>query len=123
MVRRVLVALVLAVAVVAPAGPAPPARLAAGVEVLRGWGLEVRVPEPVAEGRTGELPWLAGSDEERAGRFTAAWTDPERIVGNLHRAYADLTVPVAERGGPIDFPGALGDMVTYNGGRRLTCIA
>jgi cyclase len=53
----------------------------------------------------------------------AEWTDPERIVGNLHRAYADLTVPVAERGGPIDFPGALGDMVTYNGGRPLSCLA
>ena len=51
------------------------------------------------------------------------WTDIERIVGNLHRAYADLTVPVDERGGPIDFPGALGDMVTYNGGRPLTCLA
>lgn len=53
----------------------------------------------------------------------AEWTDPERIVGNLHRAYADLAVPAAERGGPIDFPGALGDMVTYNGGRPLTCLA
>jgi cyclase len=53
----------------------------------------------------------------------AAWTDSERIVGNLYRAYADLTVPAAERGGPIDFPGALGDMVTYNGGRPLTCLA
>jgi cyclase len=53
----------------------------------------------------------------------AEWTDTERIVGNLHRAYADLTVPVEERGGPIDFPGALGDMVTFNGGRPLTCLA
>ncbi|MFC5064546.1 MBL fold metallo-hydrolase [Actinomycetospora atypica] len=53
----------------------------------------------------------------------AEWTDPERIVGNLHRAYADLTVPEHQRGGPIDFPGALGDMVTYNGGRPLTCLA
>jgi cyclase len=53
----------------------------------------------------------------------AEWTDTERIVGNLHRAYADLTVDPAERGGPIDFPGALGDMITYNGGRPLTCLA
>ncbi|WP_018332129.1 MBL fold metallo-hydrolase [Actinomycetospora chiangmaiensis] len=53
----------------------------------------------------------------------AAWTDPERIVGNLHRAYADLSVPVAGRGGPIDFPSALADMVAYNGGRPLTCLA
>jgi cyclase len=53
----------------------------------------------------------------------AQWTDSERIVGNLHRAYADLTVPETGRGGPIDFPGALADMVTYNGGRPLTCLA
>jgi cyclase len=53
----------------------------------------------------------------------AEWTDTERIVGNLHRAYADLTTPSAERGGPIDFPGALRDMVAYNGGRPLTCLA
>ena len=53
----------------------------------------------------------------------AGWTDTERIVGNLHRAYADLAVALADRGGPIDFPGALGDMVAYNGGRPLTCLA
>ena len=45
--------------------------------MLRGWGLEVRVPAPVAEGRSGELPWLAGADEDRASRFAEAWTDPE----------------------------------------------
>ena len=44
--------------------------------MLRGWGLEVRVPRDVAEGRTGELPWLAGDDRFRAARLTAAWTDP-----------------------------------------------
>ena len=49
--------------------------------------------------------------------------DPERIVANLHRAYADLAGPAEERGRPIDSPGALGDMVTYNGGRPLTCMA
>jgi cyclase len=56
------------------------------------------------------------------GRY-AEWSDRERIVGNLHRAYADLSVPVEARGGPIDFLGALGDMVAYNGGRPLTCLA
>ena len=45
----------------------------------------------------------------------------ERIVGNLHRAYAELDG--AERGAPIDLVSALLDMVTYNGGRRLTCHA
>jgi cyclase len=47
--------------------------------------------------------------------------DAERIVGNLHRAYLELDG--AEPGAPIDFVGALRDMVAYNGGRPLTCHA
>lgn len=48
-------------------------------------------------------------------------TDRERIVGNLHRAYAELTG--TPRGGVIDVVTAIGDMVTFNGGRPLTCRA
>ena len=48
---------------------------------------------------------------------------PERIVGNLHRAYADLAGPAEARGGPVNFIAALTDMVAYNGGRPLTCLA
>jgi len=51
----------------------------------------------------------------------AAWTDAERIVGNLHRAYAELAG--GERGAPLDVVAALTDMVAYNGGRPLTCHA
>ncbi len=47
--------------------------------------------------------------------------DAERIVGNLHRAYLELDG--GERGAPLDLAAALGDMVTYNGGRPLTCHA
>ena len=47
--------------------------------------------------------------------------DPERIVGNLHRAYAEING--AERGAPIDIMAAFADMITYNGGRPLTCHA
>jgi cyclase len=47
--------------------------------------------------------------------------DPERIVGNLHRAMAELgDVP---RGGPVDVPAAFADMLTYNGGAPLRCLA
>ncbi len=53
------------------------------------------------------------------GRY-AAWTDNERIVGNLHRAYADLQ---GDDLGPADAAAALGDMVAYNGGRPLRCLA
>jgi cyclase len=51
----------------------------------------------------------------------ARLSDTERLVGNLHRAIAELdgTPP----GGPIDAITALTDMVTYNGGKPLTCRA
>jgi cyclase len=47
--------------------------------------------------------------------------DAERVVGNLYRAYLELDG--AERGGPVDFVRALGDMVAYNGGQPLACHA
>jgi cyclase len=50
----------------------------------------------------------------------AAWTDTERIVGNLHRTYAELQ---GRDFGPLDAIAALTDMVAYNGGRPLTCLA
>lgn len=41
--------------------------------------------------------------------------DPERIAGNLHRAYHDIQHPDA-LGGPLDLAPIIGDMITYNGG-------
>ena len=46
------------------------------------------------------------------------WLDSERIVGNLHRAYADL-----DPSHSVDVIAALGDMVAYNGGAPLGCYA
>jgi cyclase len=63
---------------------------------------------------------LDAARETDLGRF-AGWADAERIVGNLHRACAELGG--APRGAPVDIAAALADMVTYNGGRPLTCYA
>jgi cyclase len=52
------------------------------------------------------------------GEYTD-WLDSERIVGNLHRAYCDLDPTQPE----LDLFAALRDMVTYNGGRPLSCYA
>jgi cyclase len=49
----------------------------------------------------------------------AAWLDSERIVGNLHRAYADLGAAPPD----VDVAAALRDMVTYNHGNPLSCFA
>jgi cyclase len=54
------------------------------------------------------------------GRF-ALLTDAERIVGNLHRAYAELDG--AAPGASIDLVAAIRDMVTFNGGQPLRCLA
>lgn len=51
----------------------------------------------------------------------AHWHDPERLVGNLHRAYAELDGHPL--GAPIDMPAAFNDMITFNGGKPLRCLA
>jgi cyclase len=67
----------------------------------------------------GVSPLEAARDTD-LGRF-AKWADAERLVGNLHRARAELGG--APRGAPIDIAVALADMVAYNGGAPLTCLA
>ena len=46
---------------------------------------------------------------------------PERLVANLHRAFAECRG--GRSGGEIDLLAAFGDMITMNGGRPLTCLA
>jgi cyclase len=75
-----------------------------------------------ADGRAAGVAPLELARGTDLGQY-AEWTDPERIVGNLHRAYADLAGPPAARGCPINFTAALTDMIAYNGGRPLTCRA
>ncbi len=66
------------------------------------------------------VPPLDAARSTDLGPF-ADWADAERIVGNLHRACAELAG--TPRGGPIDIAMALADMVAYNGGAPLTCRA
>jgi len=54
------------------------------------------------------------------GEF-ADLSDNERIVGNLHRAYAELDGKPL--GSPLSIDTVFADMVEYNGGRPLTCLA
>jgi cyclase len=78
------------------------------------------VTELAREGLAAGLSPLEAARQADLGRY-AALTDAERLVGNLHRAYAELAGE--ERGAPLDTMGALRDMVAYNGGRPLTCHA
>ena len=70
--------------------------------------------------RDAGLSPLDAARETDLGRF-AGWADAERLVGNLHRACAELGG--TPRGAAIDIAAALADMVTYNGGAPLTCLA
>ncbi|RZU34686.1 muramoyltetrapeptide carboxypeptidase [Streptomyces sp. BK022] len=63
------------VAVVAPSGPVPAERLRAGLDVLRGWGLDP-VAAPHVLDRHGQFGYLAGTDADRAEDLQRAWCDP-----------------------------------------------
>ncbi|MFI6978091.1 MBL fold metallo-hydrolase [Embleya sp. NPDC050154] len=78
------------------------------------------VLETARKGLDAGLDPLSVARETDLGEY-AALSDPERIVGNLHRAYAELNG--VERAGAIDIYGALGDMVTFNDGKPLSCFA
>lgn len=72
---------------------------------------------------TARAQGLAPLEAARSGvpeRF-AGLLDPERLVGNLHRAYAELAG--AGPGAPLDVPPVFGEMIEFNGGRRPTCLA
>jgi cyclase len=71
------------------------------------------VQELAGSARAAGLRPLEAAREADLGAY-AGWLDAERIVGNLHRAYAELD-GVAP-GAPIDLAAALEDMVTYHGG-------
>jgi cyclase len=73
-----------------------------------------------ASARAAGLSPLEAARQFDLGPF-ADLSDPERLAGNLHRAYAELD-GVAP-GGPIDLLAAFSDMVTLNGGRPLRCRA
>ncbi|HEY0804838.1 MAG TPA: LD-carboxypeptidase [Pseudonocardiaceae bacterium] len=63
------------VALVAPAGPLSPDLLTAGVAALAGWGVHVTLGAHVRD-RHPTLPYLAGTDTDRAADLRAAWCDP-----------------------------------------------
>jgi cyclase len=69
-------------------------------------------------GRAAGLTPLEAARETDLGEYSD-WLDRERIVGNLHRAYADLDPSSPDP----DLLAALRDMITYNGGRPLSCYA
>lgn len=49
--------------------------------------------------------------------------DPERLVGNLHRAFLEVGRPELPLGAEIDVFAVFEEMIEFNGGRVPTCLA
>jgi cyclase len=80
----------------------------------------VFLQQVAVDGKAAGLSPLDAARQTDLGRF-ADLLDAERIVGNLYRAYAELDG--AAPGAPIDLLSALSDMVAFNGGQPLRCLA
>ncbi len=78
------------------------------------------IQELAADAHAAGLSPLDAARETDLGEW-GELLDRERVVGNLHRAYQELDG--GPLGGPIDVPGAFVDMLTYNGGQPLHCLA
>src|SRR5207302_1853209 len=72
------------------------------------------VQDIARQGKAAGLTPLEVARQTDLGKF-GALTDCERIVGNLHRAYAELDG--AAPGAPIHIPTALRAMLAYNNGQ------
>jgi cyclase len=77
------------------------------------------VQRTAREGKQAGLSPLELAKRTDLGPF-AELTDSERLVGNLHRAYAELDG--AAPGAPMNIAAALQDMVAFHGG-PLRCLA
>lgn len=63
---------------------------------------------------------LEAARETDLGRF-AEWTDSERLVGNVHRAHSELRGEPL--GAPLGYHAIVDEMVEFNGGKPLRCLA
>lgn len=80
----------------------------------------LRVAEVAERALARGLDPLAAAREAGPGPF-ASLLDGERLVGNLHRAFHEARG--GARGTRIASEQAMRDMVSYNGGRPLSCAA
>jgi cyclase len=78
------------------------------------------VTDLAAQAQAAGLSPLEAAREADLGPY-ADLLDPERLVGNLHRAYNELDG--ARLGSPINVGAAFADMIALNGGHPLRCLA
>ncbi|MFD4913684.1 MBL fold metallo-hydrolase [Streptomyces virginiae] len=78
------------------------------------------VDELSREGRAKGLSPLEVARQADLGEF-GAWRESERLVANVHRAYAELAG--RPEGAPLDILAVLTDMTVMNGGTPILCHA
>ncbi|MFK0048291.1 MBL fold metallo-hydrolase [Streptomyces sp. NPDC090741] len=78
------------------------------------------VAELAREGSAKGLTPLEAARQADLGEF-AAWRESERLVANLHRAYAELAGE--PEGAPLNILAVLQDMTVMNGGTPILCHA
>ncbi|MET9961162.1 MBL fold metallo-hydrolase [Streptomyces sp. NPDC006326] len=78
------------------------------------------VQELARDGRAKGLTPLEVARQADLGEF-AVWRESERLVANLHRAYAELAGE--PEGAPLDILAVLQDMTVMNGGTPILCHA
>ncbi|MFF3018762.1 MBL fold metallo-hydrolase [Streptomyces sp. NPDC057939] len=78
------------------------------------------VGELAREGRSRGLTPLETARRADLGEF-ASWRESERLVANVHRAYAELAGE--PEGAPLDILAVLRDMTVMNGGTPILCHA
>ncbi|MDX6355425.1 MAG: cyclase, partial [Streptomyces sp.] len=78
------------------------------------------IQQTAATAHAAGLSPLAAAREADLGAYKD-WLDPERLVGNLHRGYAELAG--AQPGAPLDVVRIFGELVEFNGGRLPDCYA
>ena len=78
------------------------------------------VQELARKGFDAGLSPLESAREADLGRF-APWHDTERLAGNLHRAYSEIRGETL--GVKLDLGPMVADMIAYNGGKPVRCLA
>ena len=92
-----------------------------GPEVMDGMEAYLRFVQDTAKAAfdSGLTP-LEAARQTELGRFSE-WHDSERLAGNMHRAYSELRGEPA--GTVLDLGPIADDMVAFNGGRPVRCLA
>ena len=92
-----------------------------GPEVIDDMAAYLRfVQELARKGFDAGLSPLDAARQADLGRF-APWHDSERLAGNLNRAYSEIRGE--SLGVRIDLGAMVADMIAYNGGKPVRCLA